>query len=262
MVVLAPGTILQHLYFAERLKSMAPGRFLEVGPGRGDLTQFLLRRGWQGTVVERNTETAGDLRVALESHVRSGRLEVLDGDFLALSLPPAAADMVVSCMVLEHLDETLERSFMRNALRCVAANGLMAGFVPGSPRHWGVEDVIAGHCRRYTRDSLRRSLQDSGWRVTHLAGLTYPLSNALLPLSNRLVGRAEAAHAGLSMTERTLLSGRRRVSFKTRFPSWVGMAVNAWTLHPLHWLQKQCSDAEDALVLYFEAVPQDAARGP
>jgi hypothetical protein len=38
----------------------------------------------------------------------------------------------------------------------LAEGGRAVIIVPGSPRHWGVEDVIAGHLRRYTATTLAR----------------------------------------------------------------------------------------------------------
>lgn len=65
---------------------------------------------------------------------------------------------------------------------------------------------------------LRRRLQDHGWSVDHLVGLTYPLANMLLPISNRLVAHSERDRLRLSLAERTMLSGDRHVPGKTGFP--------------------------------------------
>ena len=89
-------------------------------------------------------------------------------------------------------------------------------------------------------------------RVSHLAGLTYPLSNILLPLSEFLVRRAERGKLALSPAERTLLSGYRDVPFKTRFPAPLGIVLNEWILSPLHWLQKINARNPRCMVIYAE----------
>jgi hypothetical protein len=81
------------------------------------------------------------------------------------------------------------------------------------------------------------------------------MSNLLLPVSNRLVRRSEDDKLQLSGLERTRLSGRRTVKYKTYLPSFLGVISNRYTLAPLHWLQKACGAARSALVLYFEASP-------
>lgn len=54
----------------------------------------------------------------------------------------------------------------------------MIGLVRASPSHCEVEDDIASHCRRYSRDSLESLLCATGWKLCHFAGLTYPLSKS------------------------------------------------------------------------------------
>jgi len=50
MSALAPGTILQLMYLKERLVDVAPGRFIEVGPGTGEISNLLLKFGWGGSL--------------------------------------------------------------------------------------------------------------------------------------------------------------------------------------------------------------------
>jgi hypothetical protein len=92
----------------------------------------------------------------------------------------------------------------------------------------------------------------------HLAGLTYPISNILLPLSNFLVRRSEARKLALPILERTKLSGHRNVRFKTHFPAPLRLVLNDTAMLPLHWMQKAFSQSERSLVLYFEAARSNA----
>jgi hypothetical protein len=48
MNVLPPGTILQLMYLRERIGNIAPGRFVEIGPGSGEVSALLLELGWGG----------------------------------------------------------------------------------------------------------------------------------------------------------------------------------------------------------------------
>lgn len=131
----------------------------------------------------------------------------------------------------------------------------MIALVPSSPSHWGIEDDIAGHYRRYTKHSIETLTSVSGWKLLHIAGLTFPISNFLLPISNFLVNRSERSNLKLSTLDRTKLSGRRQVKFKTFFPSIFGLLLNKYTLSPMYILQKLFSKSEHALVLYFETQP-------
>jgi SAM-dependent methyltransferase len=259
--VLPPGTLLQLMYLDERLKRMPPGRFIEIGPGSGEITARLAKLGWRGTVYDLSEDTISGLAKRFANEIREGRIEAKVGDFLqsaAPERPESRADLVISCMVMEHLDDAGECAFMRQAARQLRPHGLVIGFVPASPAHWGIEDDIAGHCRRYSRQSLKTLLETTGWVPRHLAGLTYPISNILLPLSDLLVRRSEAQKLALPVIERTRLSGRRNVRFKTHFPALLKLVLNDTAMLPLHWMQKAFTRSERALVLYFEAARRNA----
>jgi len=257
--VLPPGTLLQLMYLGERLRGMQPGRFVEIGPGSGEVTRVLLDAGWTGRSYDLGGETVAALRERFAPEIAAGRYEPVHGDYLA-SAAGEPADLVISCMVMEHLDDGKQAEFMQRSARQLHPQGVMVSLVPGSPRDWGIEDDIAGHCRRYTREEVRRLADAHGWRLQHVAGLTFPVSNLLLPVSNYLVNRSERSKLALSAHDRTVQSGRRSVKFKTHFPPVLGLLLNRVTMFPLHLVQKLFSRAERALVLYFEFRPPQETR--
>jgi SAM-dependent methyltransferase len=251
---LPPGTLLQLMYLRERLSRLPAGRFVEVGPGSGEVTRLLLAKGWTGSACDLDSRTVDDLSRRFAKEIAVGHLTVVNDDYMSAPVS-SDVDLVISSMVMEHMDERQLSAFMAKAACSLRPGGLMIGLVPASPRHWGIEDDIAGHCRRYTRLTLSTFVAASGWRLIHTAGLTFPISNLLLPISNSLVHRNERGELALSPRERTKHSGRRRVQFKTHFPSILGLILNEIVLAPFHTLQKLCSNSERALVLYFEAEP-------
>lgn len=260
---LPPGTVLQLMYLEERLRQLRTGRFIEIGPGAGEITELLLCSGWTGSTYDLDEQTIHNLQGRFAAEVKEGRLKAIHDNYLDRSAGPDA-DLVISCMVMEHMDSAQQQAFMAKAASDLRFGGRMIGLVPAAPRHWGIEDEIAGHYLRYTRSSLSNLMASNGWRLVHSAGLTFPLSNLLLPISNFLVARKEREKLRWSSLERTKLSGRRQVPFKTQFPSIFGLALNRVVLAPLHILQKVCSKSERALVLYFEAQPEgsdSAAHG-
>ena len=256
MVVLPPGTLLQLMYLDERLKNIPPGRFIEVGPGSGEITKRLLKAGWSGTVYDLSAKTLDGIKQRFASEIADDRLILILGDYLnASSAEGARADLIISCMVMEHLDDESERKFMELSAMRLNFGGRMIGLIPSSPRHWGIEDDIAGHYRRYSRESLLSLLHATRWSLSHVAGLTFPISNLLLPLSNLLVRRHEASKLELSSLERTKQSGRRNVRFKTHFPAYWKLLLNDRTMLLLYWIQNMFTNSNNVLVLYFEASP-------
>jgi hypothetical protein len=176
---------------------------------------------------------------------------VVCASLFAIDLP-TEVDLFFSAMVLEHLPEEEVEAYLAAARARLAPGGRIAALVPGGMRYWGVEDDVAGHLRRYSFADLRELARKAELRVLDLAGLTFPLSNWLLPLSNFLVRRAEADRLGLDAAERTRLSGARDVPLKTAFPPvWRGV-VNGATLWPFDLAQRLFRNSERSLIRYCE----------
>jgi SAM-dependent methyltransferase len=248
----APGTILQHMYIRERLRARPRGTFIEIGTGKGLLTKLLLDLGWRGIGLELNPEAVAAAIELNAEACREQRLEICNADWLSFE-PRGQADLVISSMVLEHLDDRSEQLYLAKCASALREGGTGILIVPASPPHWGVEDEVVGHHRRYTFDAMRRTLDQAGFQVAHLVGLNFPLSNLLLPLSNQLVGRYSRTTARLPRKEQqTKASGMLQINWKTTFPSTARLLVNSATLYPFHLLQKLNRNNPRSLVLYAE----------
>lgn len=254
MIGLPPGTILQLMYLSERLNYLAPGRFIEIGAGNGEITNVLLSRGWSGTIYEFDAMTTERLRHRFSPEIASGRLVLNNSDYIQSE--KLDVDLIISSMVMEHLSDEDEARFMQTSLANLSEKaGTLIAIVPAGPRYWGIEDDIAGHFRRYTPERINTITRTHGWSLEHVRGLTFPVSNLLLPLSNYLVRRQEGMKVNMSKLEQTKESGRRNVQFKTTFPSVFSLVLNRYTMYPLHVLQKTLGPINKSLVLYFEAKP-------
>ena len=242
------------MYLKERLKKLPNGDFIEVGPGSGEISNLLLSLGWKGSSYDLAFDTIQKLETRFSHQIEDGKYKAVNCDFLSLdpNITPKA-DLIISSMVLEHLDEDLEQRYMHQAKMLLNPNGLLVGLVPSSPKHWGIEDEIAGHHRRYTFDSIQKLTHNTNWHLSHCVGLTFPISNLLLPFSNFLVQKSEGHKVNLSKLQKTKDSGLRHVPFKTEFPSIISLFINSFCLLPFHWLQKLFASNSNCLVTYFEA---------
>jgi SAM-dependent methyltransferase len=214
--------------------------------------------GWRGIGYDVDELSLAHAKASNSAAVEQGLYRLKAGDWLQADEAPRV-DLILAGMVLEHLDDSARSVFLEVCGRHLTSNGRCIFLVPGSPRDWGIEDEIAGHYRRYTREELSGFIESMGWIVHDVAGLNYPLSNLMLPISNWLTRRSEAYKRDFSMTERTRLSGRRIVPGKTHLPDSMSLLVNRWTMYPFHWLQKLFRDADRALVLYIECEPRRSA---
>lgn len=250
-MILPPGTILQQMYFKERLRQVPRGSFVEVGAGQGILSNTLLGLGWKGSAYELNPESVAIAAELNSAALSAGRFRLCEGDWLEAE-QVEKLDLIVSCMVLEHLNDVDERRYFERCRDLVKPAGAGILLVPGCPGYWGTEDEIAGHYRRYTFDNLRHRIEAQGLRVRHLAGLTYPVSNMLFPVSEYPVRRAERQKLNLTLEERTRLSGNRDVLFKTSFPGILKIVLNEAIMYPFHLLQKVNAGNARSMVIYAE----------
>jgi SAM-dependent methyltransferase len=239
------------MYLRSRLRHLQPGRFVDAGAGEGLLSRLLLDLGWTGSGWDLNEDAIQQARELTAPYISRGRYELHHGDWFEAP-PSGAADLVVSSMVLEHLDDASQLRYFDRAAAELTEGGQVVLLVPGSPRHWGIEDEVVGHLRRYTRESLRDLIEGAGWRVQHLVGLNWPISNLLLRVSNKRVSGAESHRLTLDLEGRSVASGFRRVPWKTRFPGVMRVALNEWTMRPFYAAQRAGLRNENALVLYCE----------
>jgi SAM-dependent methyltransferase len=242
------------MYVRERLGARSPGRFVEVGVGGGELSRVLLDLGWKGVGYDISYDAVAAAGKLNSAAIAQRRYEIRHADWLTAE-PCARVELVISAMVIEHLASEDEARYFERCRSWLGPGGLAVALVPASPPHWGIEDEIAGHVRRYSREGIEQRLLELGWSPLHVAGLTYPLSNLLLPVSNLLVRRAEAEKRTLSMEERTRRSGVRDVPLKTRFSPAFALFLNRFTLYPFYLLQKANRTNANALVLYVECEP-------
>ena len=229
MTVLAPGSILQLMFFKKQIATFKGKTFLEVGPGSGNLTDLLLKRGLRGTLVELSKDACDQLAERFADEIEKGNLIIKNSSFLSESTNDLY-DLILSAMVLEHLNDADEKFFIQKCEERLSTNGVLMLFVPSNPKYWGVDDEIAGHFRRYTKLRLCEVVTEFNLNIELISGLTFPLSNILLPISNYFVNRSESYKMQLDMNSRTLLSGHKNVMYKTVFPIYFKFILNEFML--------------------------------
>ncbi len=254
MDVLPPGTILQRLYLKERIKktfNRGDLRFCEIGGGIGMNSNLLNNLGFKGVCYDLSPESCRKNSEINKMFIKNGTYRILNRDFLSDSIDDKF-DIIFSSMVIEHLDSTEVEKYFEKCKSLLNKNGMLIVLVPAGMQFWGIEDEISGHYKRYDYDCFREIATKHNLRLSHIAGLTYPISNFLLPLSNSLIVKAESEKKKMTLKEQTILSGHRNVKFKTTFPQFVGFFVNEITLYPVHLIQKIFRKSKRAMVIYCE----------
>src|SRR5262249_10002097 len=98
-----------------------------------------------------------------------------------LELPFAGAsfDVVLALDVIEHVADDV--TLLQEARRVLRPGGVLVVTVPALPWLWSAHDDVNHHYRRYTFNTLRRSLRAGGFHphtVTYYNALLLPLAIA------------------------------------------------------------------------------------
>ena len=117
MVVLPPGTLLQLMYLQERLRHIPPGKFIEIGPGNGEITGLLLENGWTGVSYDLDYCTVSGLKKRFEKEISNQHFFAINSNFMASPPAKEKVDLVISCMVMEHLNEDEQRAYLQTATK-------------------------------------------------------------------------------------------------------------------------------------------------
>jgi SAM-dependent methyltransferase len=176
----SPNPTLAYLYrrfLANRfLQGVSPGRFLEIGVGRGRFFEDLITRGFHGLCLDLNAELTAELQRG--EALRSGAVEFRAENFFAIE---ERFDLIVAFEVLEHYEQDLD--CLRKWLELLESDGRLIFSVPAHMRQWTGNDTRAGHARRYEKNELQAKLKACGFRIEHFWCYGFPILNLTYPLS-------------------------------------------------------------------------------
>ncbi len=209
-MILPPGTILQQMYFRERLRALPPGRFVEVGAGQGIVSRTLLDLGWSGSAYDMNGESLKIAAQVNRSAISEGRYRVIERDWLDAERAEPA-DLIVSCMVIEHMADVDESRYFERCKSALRPGGTRSPLRSRESAPLGNRGRDRGSLPQVYLRKAEPVHRGARLSVRHLAGLTFPVSNVLYSLSEYLVRRAERNEMNLAVAERTRLSGNRAV---------------------------------------------------
>ncbi len=144
----------------EMMQSLRPiGEIVDIGGGNGFVAAGIEQAGFSVTMLEPGRQ--GCL------NARKRGVTATEGTLRDIETVPNAGLFDV----LEHIED--DRGFLvelREKLQ-----GRLFLTVPACPLLWSQEDEDAGHFRRYTKRSLKRSLEDAGFSVERMFYFFGPL---------------------------------------------------------------------------------------
>jgi SAM-dependent methyltransferase len=173
LATLTKGQILMYV------PSRPNGKALDIGCGCGDLLLWLKRHGWSETHGVELSQGAADL-------ANKNGLTVFCGEFVHARYPDHYFDFISLSQVLEHMHDPM--LILKEARRILKPDGLLVIGVPNFDsyenavfgKHQSILKEVPRHLYHFSRKTMTRMLDESGFRVDRIAGKTF-----FIPTVNR-----------------------------------------------------------------------------
>lgn len=259
MYNLAPGNILQNMYLKKRIKLLLKNKkikFIELGSGNGNISNILLRFGLEGIGFDLNEEACKINGEINNKYISGGKYKVYNSDFFEY-IRDEKINLIISSHVIEHLSDEDLNSYFEKCKDILPNDGIIISLVPSGMKYWGIEDETAGHYRRFEYEDFIEIGNRYELKINNIVGLTYPLSNFLLGISNYLIKKNDGWKKNLTKEEQTKLSssgGAKQIKYKTTFPYWFKYIINEITMYPFYLLQNMFKTNKKSMIIYCEYI--------
>jgi len=146
----------------ENIRDALGKRVLEIGCGMGAMIDFAAARGRKITGVDIDDYF---LKYSKLKYAKNEDIRIIKSDCMVLDrkFKKESFDTVMITNVLEHLK--YQEKAVRIMNKLLSTGGRLAVFVPAFQCIYGKLDKNVGHYRRYTKITLRRVLEQSGFEI-------------------------------------------------------------------------------------------------
>lgn len=213
-----PRYLLRRRIILHLLRRYPPGRFLEIGCGRGELMPWLARLGFDGVGLELSQDVLPLARDAVKAY--EPRLAVVDRPE---EIGGERFRYVFAFEVLEHIED--DAAALKEWGAWVQEGGMLILSVPAHMRKWTAADEVGGHFRRYERDGLRRLLESCGYRIDVFWNYGFPLTSVTSRLRGLVYRSRLRGLEGIDRQERTLRSSLESTQTVRRGAATLGFLV-------------------------------------
>lgn len=143
---------------------------IEIGSGIGNISTLAVNDLKEVTLSDYNQEYCNLLLTRFENHTSVKSIltiDLLDPDFerTYLSLKGKYSSIFM-LNVLEHIPD--EGKAMRNCSFLLAPGGTIAILVPAYMSLFSPVDVTLGHCRRYSKKMLKKTVTSNGFSISRI----------------------------------------------------------------------------------------------
>lgn len=193
-----------HWYYESKAQAMmkffinnSPTTILDIGAGSGFFSRYLLSKSPAAQEAFCVDISYPHSWVELESNKPVHYIKEINS-----SLP--SADCMLMMDVLEHVDDDIE--LLKSYSQKLLDGSHVFISVPAFPWLWSNHDIFLEHKRRYTLESLEKTVIGAGLQVKSICyyfGLIFPAA-ASLRLFSKVVGKSKIPHSQLQNHNRLL----------------------------------------------------------
>ena len=129
---------------------------LDIGCGTGSNLRALVSAGLYAIGLDRS--------IYALTLVRSKEaFTLLGGDLNNLPIKTKSVGVIIAMDILEHLED--DSNGISECYRALSEGGLLILTVPAFKFLWGIQDVVTGHKRRYSKREIKNKLRRAGYDI-------------------------------------------------------------------------------------------------
>jgi len=129
---------------------------IDIGCGTGSNLSTLVSTGLHVIGLDRSV-------YALHFVRRKGGFPLLSGDLSYLPIKTRSVGLIIAMDIFEHLEEDAEGIF--ESYRVLSKGGILILTVPAFRFLWGIQDVVTGHKKRYSKKEITNKLKEAGFEI-------------------------------------------------------------------------------------------------
>jgi len=140
---------------------------LDIGCGTGSNLRTLLSAGLFAIGLDRSMYALA----LLKDKKNKDDLRLLAGDLNNLPIKTKSVGLIIAMDIFEHLEDDV--TGIRESHRALVDGGVLLAIVPAFEFLWGIQDMVTGHKRRYSRKDITNKLRNAGFDVLDSSYLNF-----------------------------------------------------------------------------------------
>jgi SAM-dependent methyltransferase len=100
---------------------------------------------------------------ALSLNRKKLKFPLINGDLNKLPVRPNSVGLIIAMDILEHLEN--DSNGILEFYQALRKEGILLLTVPAFKSLWGIQDVVTGHKRRYSRKEITNKLREVGFEI-------------------------------------------------------------------------------------------------